>query len=159
MTRVARFIPIALLALPLLEIAMFIVVGRAIGVFPTLALIILAAIAGGLLLRQQGLSVLNRMRTNMSTGTLPGQTLFDGMVMAVAALLLIIPGFLGDIIALVLLIPPVRTWLYRKLTAGMVVTTTTTSYRRYEDPTDINPSPLSGPRTIDLDDDDWQRKP
>lgn len=155
----ARFIPIALLALPLAEIAMFIVVGRAIGVFPTLALIILAAIVGGLLLRQQGLSVLNRMRTNMNSGTLPGQTLFEGMLMAVAALLLIIPGFLGDIIALVLLIPPVRSWLYKRLTAGMVVTTTTTSYRRYDGPSDSDPSPLSGPRTIDLDDDDWQRKP
>lgn len=155
----ARFIPIALLALPLAEIAMFIVVGRAIGVFPTLALIILAAIAGGLLLRQQGLSVLNRMRTNMNSGTLPGQTLFEGMLMAVAALLLIIPGFLGDIIALVLLIPPVRSWLYKRLTAGMVVTTATTSYRRYDGPSDSDPSPLSGPRTIDLDDDDWQRKP
>lgn len=155
----ARFIPIALLALPLAEIAMFIVVGRAIGVFPTLALIILAAIAGGLLLRQQGLSVLNRMRTNMNSGTLPGQTLFEGMLMAVAALLLIIPGFLGDIIALVLLIPPVRSWLYKRLTAGMVVTTTTTSYRRYDGPSDSDPSPLSGPRTIDLDDDGWQRKP
>src|SRR5690606_5670893 len=157
MTRVARFIPIALLALPLLEIAMFIVVGRAIGVFPTLALIILAAIAGGLLLRQQGLSVLNRMRTNMNSGTLPGQTLFEGMLMAVAALLLIIPGFLGDIIALVLLTPPVRSLLYKRLTAGMVVTTTTTSYRRYDGPSDSDPSPLAGPRTIDLDDDDWQR--
>lgn len=156
----ARFIPLVLLAFPLLEIAGFILVGRAIGVLPTLGLVILAVIVGAVLLRQQGLSMLNRMRTNMGTGTLPGQTLFDGMVLAVAALLLIIPGFFGDIIALVLLVPPVRSWLYKSLTARMVVTkaTTTTSYRRH-DPADPSPdSHLSGPRTIDLDGDDWERK-
>lgn len=154
----ARFIPLALLVLPLLEIAGFIVVGRAIGVLPTLGLVVLGAIAGGLLLRQQGLSVLNRMRTNMTAGTLPGQTLFDGMVLAIAALLLIIPGFFGDIVALLLMVPPLRGWLYAALTKGMVVTTTTASYRR-SSPTNEGHNPnLSSPRTIDLDGDDWQRK-
>lgn len=158
MTLVARFIPLALLVLPLLEIAGFIVVGRAIGVLPTLGLVVLGAIAGGLLLRQQGLSVLNRMRTNMTAGTLPGQTLFDGMVLAIAALLLIIPGFFGDIVALLLMVPPLRGWLYAALTKGMVVTTTTASYRR-SSPTNEGHNPnLSSPRTIDLDGDDWQRK-
>lgn len=88
-----RFIPLLLLALPLIEIALFILVGRAIGVLPTLGLVILAVVVGGFVLRQQGLGVLNRMRTNMQTGTLPGQTLFDGMALALAAVFLIIPGF------------------------------------------------------------------
>lgn len=162
----ARFIPLALLVLPLLEIAGFIVVGRAIGVLPTLGLVVLGAIAGGLLLRQQGLSVLNRMRlsvlnrmrTNMTAGTLPGQTLFDGMVLAIAALLLIIPGFFGDIVALLLMVPPLRGWLYAALTKGMVVTTTTASYRRSSPTNDGHNPNLSSPRTIDLDGDDWQRK-
>lgn len=154
----ARFIPLALLVLPLLEIAGFIVVGRAIGVLPTLGLVVLGAIAGGLLLRQQGLSVLNRMRTNMTAGTLPGQTLFDGMVLAIAALLLIIPGFFGDIVALLLMVPPLRGWLYAALTKGMVVTTTTASYRRSSPMNDGHNPNLSSPRTIDLDGDDWQRK-
>lgn len=153
-----RFLPLALLALPLLEIAGFIVVGRAIGVFPTLALVLLAAIGGALLLRQQGLSVLNRMRTSMDAGTVPGQALFDGMVLAIAALLLIIPGFLGDIVALILLIPAVRQRLYASLTSRMVVSTTTASYRRYENPPDPSNSNISGPRTIDLDGEDWERK-
>lgn len=153
-----RFIPLVLLAFPLLEIAGFILVGRAIGVLPTLALVILAVVIGGVLLRQQGLSVLNRMRTNMDSGTLPGETLFDGMVLAVAALLLIIPGFFGDIVALVLLVPPVRSWLYRSLTARMVVTTTTASYRRHDGTDNPANTNLSGPRTIDLDGDDWERK-
>lgn len=152
-----RFIPLLLLALPLIEIALFILVGRAIGVLPTLGLVILAVIVGGFVLRQQGLGVLNRMRTNMQTGTLPGQTLFDGMLLAVAAVLLIIPGFLGDFIAILLLLPPVRGWLYKTLTRNITVVETTASYRR-SSPTDPTPPHINGPGTIDLDDDDWQRK-
>ena len=155
MTRLLRFIPLLLLALPLIEIALFILVGRAIGVLPTLGLVILAVVVGGFVLRQQGLGVLNRMRTNMSTGTLPGQTLFDGMLLAVAAVLLIIPGFLGDFIAVLLLLPPVRAWLYKTLTKNVTVVETTTTYRHGSDPTPPN---LKGPGTIDLDGDDWQRK-
>ena len=155
MTRLLRFIPVLFLALPLIEIALFIVVGRAIGVLPTLGLIILAVIVGGMILRQQGLSVLNRMRTNVSAGTLPGQTLFDGMALAVAAVLLIIPGFLGDFAAILLLIPRVRSLLYTRLTRNMTVVQTSTTYRRADEPT---PKPLDGPGTIDLDGDDWQRK-
>lgn len=155
MTRLLRFIPLLLLALPLVEIALFIFVGRAIGVLPTLGLVILAVIVGGFVLRQQGLGVLNRMRTNMSTGTLPGETLFDGMLLAIAAVLLIIPGFLGDFVAILLLLPPVRAWLYKTLTKNMTVVETTTTYRHGPDQTPPN---LKGPGTIDLDDDDWQRK-
>ncbi|KKB78964.1 hypothetical protein VW35_10025 [Devosia soli] len=150
-----RFIPILFLALPLVEIALFIVVGRAIGVVTTLGLVVLAVVLGVLLLRQQGLSVLNRMRSNMQTGTLPGQTLFDGMVLAIAAVLLIIPGFFGDIVALTLLIPPVRHWLYRAMTRNMTVVQTTTTYRS-ADPGEQHH--LNRPQTIDLDEDDWQRK-
>jgi len=150
-----RFAPLALLAWPLAEIALFIAVGRSIGIVPTLALIVVAAVVGGLVLRQQGLGVLNRMRTNVSSGTVPGQTLFDGMALAVAALFLIIPGFLGDFIALGLLLPPVRTWLYKTLTRNVRVVQTTTTYRRADDP---QAPELNRPSTIDLDDNDWQRK-
>lgn len=150
-----RFIPLLLLALPLIEIALFIVVGRAIGVLPTLGLVIAAVIAGGFILRQQGLGILNRMRSNMQTNTLPAQALFDGMLLAIAAVLLIIPGFLGDFIAILLLLPPVRGWIYKSLTRNMTVVETTTSYRRASDPSSPH---LNGPGTIDLDDDDWQRK-
>lgn len=151
----ARFIPLFFLALPLVEIAMFIVVGRAIGVFPTLALVLLAAVLGFTLLRRQGLGVLNRMRTNMGGGTVPGQALFDGMLLGVAAVLLIIPGFVGDIFALALLLPAVRAQIYKWLTRNVTVVETTTSYRRHADPEDPH---LDAPRTIDLDGDDWQRK-
>lgn len=142
----ARFFALGFLLLPLVEIALFIVVGRAIGLFPTLALVILAAIGGAMLLRQQGLGVVERLRSNMNAGTIPGRTMFDTMLIGLAGLLLILPGFLSDAIALVLLVPAVRNRIFSALAGRVRVVETTTSYRRYDDPSDPDVAP---PRIID----------
>jgi len=149
----ARFFAFGFLALPLIEIALFIVVGRAIGLLPTLALVVLAALAGALLLRQQGLEAVNRLRTNMSAGTIPGRTMFDAMLIGLAGLLLIIPGFFGDAVALVLLLPPVRERIFSSLARRVKVVETTTTYRRYGDPSDPY---TDAPRIIDASNDDWR---
>lgn len=153
----ARLIALSFLALPLVEIALFILVGRAIGLFPTLALVILAAIAGGLLLRQQGLGVIARLRNNVNAGTIPGRTMFDAMLIGLAAIFLVLPGFLSDIVALVLLIPAVRGWLFSALAGRVRVVETTTSYRRYDDGPDARDIEV---KAIELKDEDWrdQRK-
>lgn len=146
----ARFFVFGLIALPIVEIALFIKVGQAIGLFPTLALVIGAAVLGGLLLRQQGMSVLARLRDNVNSGRLPGRAIADAMMIGVAALFLILPGFLSDVVALALLLPPVRSWLYAALASRVTVVDTTTTYRRRD--------PSSGriEGTIDLDDDDYR---
>jgi UPF0716 protein FxsA len=149
----ARLIALSFLALPLLEIAVFIIVGRAIGLFPTLALVILAALAGGLLLRQQGLSTLSRLRNNVNAGTIPGRTMFDAMLIGLAAILLVLPGFLSDVMALSLLIPPVRGWLFSALAGRVRVVETTTSYRRHDASQDEQDNET---RAIELKDDDWR---
>ena len=107
--------PIRLLILlvVLAEIAGFILVGGALGVLPTLALILIGVIAGALLLRRQGVATLDRVRAEVAARRLPGRTVAEGMVKAFAALLLIIPGFLTDLIAVLLLIPPIREALWR----------------------------------------------
>jgi UPF0716 protein FxsA len=156
MTRTAavlRFVPLALLLLPLMEIALFILVGQAIGVLPTLALVLAAAVLGVVLLRQQGLGVISRMRSNVSARTVPGRAVFDAMVIGVAALFLVLPGFLSDIIALALLVPAVRGAMFGALSKRVTVVDTTARYRGYVSPDD--PS-LSRPQTIDLDDQDWR---
>jgi UPF0716 protein FxsA len=106
----ARFFAFGLIVLPLLEIALLIKVGQNIGLLPTLALLIGAALAGGLLLRYQGLAVLAQLRGNLSAGRMPGRTIADAMMIGVAALLLVLPGLLSDVAALALLLPPVRSW-------------------------------------------------
>jgi UPF0716 protein FxsA len=153
----ARLIALSFLILPLVEIALFVVVGRAIGVLPTLALVILAAVIGALLLRQQGLQAITRLRNNVNAGTIPGWTMFDAMLIGLAAILLILPGFLSDIAALVLLVPPVRGWLFTALAGRVTVVETTTTYRRY-DPSGggSTTDQQSEIKAIDLKDEDWR---
>lgn len=150
----ARLIALSFILLPLVEIALFIVVGRTIGVLPTLGLIVAAALLGGLLLRQQGLGVIMRLRNSVDAGAIPGRALFETMLIGLAALLLIVPGFLSDIAALALLLPPVRGWIFRALAGRVRVVETTTTYRRHAEAE----APLLG-RTDDPDIDggDWRR--
>lgn len=149
----ARIFLLGLLALPLIEIAIFIKVGQTIGLFPTLALIIGGALLGGLLLRQQGVSVLGQLRNNVNSGRMPGRTIADAMMIGVAALFLVLPGFLSDIVALALLLPPIRGWIYGFLASRVtVVDATTTTYRRHDPGADR----IEG--TIDLDDDDYRSR-
>lgn len=147
-----RFLALGLLVLPIIEIAIFIKVGQTIGLLQTLALIILAAVAGGLLLRQQGLSVLGQLRSNMSQGRMPGRTIADAALIGVAAVLLVLPGFLTDIVALALMVPAVRGWLYGALARRVTVVTTTSGFRRPSE----SDNRVRGPGTIDLDDDDYR---
>lgn len=147
-----RFIALGLIALPIIEIAIFIKVGQTIGLLPTLAMVIGAALLGGVLLRFQGLSVLNQLRTNVNSGRLPGKTIADTMMLGVAALLLVLPGFLTDIAAMALLLPPVRSWIYGAL-ARRVRVVDAASYGAANDPYDPRIRP---PDTIDLDEDDYR---
>ena len=148
----ARFFALGLIVLPIVEIAIFIKVGQTIGLWPTLALIIGAALLGGLLLRQQGLSVLTQLRSNIDRGHMPGRTIADAMMIGVAALFLVLPGFLSDLVALVLLLPPVRGWIYGALASRLTVVET--AGFRHAPPQDGRR--LGGEGTIDLDEDDYR---
>jgi UPF0716 protein FxsA len=148
----ARFFALGLIALPIIEIAIFIKVGQVIGLLPTLALIIGAAILGGLLLRQQGLSVLTQLRDNVNTGRMPGRTIADAMMIGLAALFLVLPGFLSDLVALALLLPPVRGWIYAALASRVSVV----DVAGYRPPPDRDGPRLGGDGTIDLDEDDYR---
>ncbi|MGV8853437.1 MAG: FxsA family protein [Devosia sp.] len=151
----ARFFVLSLLMLPIVEIALFIKVGQSIGVMPTLALVILTAVLGSLLLRTQGLQIVGQLRNNMSSGQLPGRAIADAMMISLAALLLILPGFLTDGVALALLLSPVRSWIYAGLASRLSVVGASASggYRGPRQPDD----PRVGARdTIDLDEDDYR---
>lgn len=148
-----RLLLIAIIALPLIEIAVMIKVGQTIGLLWTLALLIGAAILGGILLRQQGLSVLMDMRRNVNEGRVPAKAVADAMMIGLAALFLVLPGFLTDIAAIALLLPPVRALIYRALASRVVVVRSGSGYPR--EPQDPR---LSRRGTIDLDDDDYRRE-
>lgn len=142
-------LPVFLLLFPLAEIACFIVIGRQIGLFPTLSLVILSGVAGVILMRVQGLGTLARLREAGRRGESPGRQLLDTAMIVVAGVLLLIPGFLSDIVGILLFLPPVRTWLWNRLVRNMVVVDVGGG-RPWQEPS-------RGPRTIDLDEDEFRR--
>ncbi|WP_417771330.1 FxsA family protein [Stappia sp.] len=135
-----------LIGLPLVEITVFIEVGSEIGAAWTILLTIATAIAGSVMLRIQGLTLLTRMRREMDAGLVPGSDLVEGALIVVASILLLIPGFVTDAFGLLLFVPPVRS-----LIAGFVI--------RNARVTVVNAGGTSRREAgvVDLDADEWQR--
>jgi UPF0716 protein FxsA len=104
-----------LVALPFLELATFIKVGEAIGPWPTLGLVLLSAIAGAQLMRRAGYATLERVQASLALKGSPVPDVLHGLTLMVAGGLLFVPGFITDIIALVLLLPSVGTAAGRTL--------------------------------------------
>ncbi len=103
---------------PLLEIAVLIKAGETIGFWPTISLLIGAAVLGFLVIREQGLTMVGRMFTAMNEGRLPFEPMLDAYALIVAGALLIMPGFISDVIGLLLLVPPLRAWGIRRTLSG-----------------------------------------
>lgn len=144
--------------MPLAEIAAFIFVGREVGVGMTLLLVLGSAIAGAVLLRIQGFGVLRKIQQASQTGTDPGRQLVHGVMIVIAAFLLIIPGFISDIIGLLLFIPAVRDigWSLIKSRLTIVTTGGMGGFSRGPAP-DRDPRRHSDPQVIDLDEDEFSR--
>lgn len=98
----------ALVALPVIEIALFIKSAQWVGLLPTIALAIGAGMLGLALIRRQGFELALRARAQLDRGEVPVQEAFDGICLALAGGLLLLPGFFSDILAVLLLLPPVR---------------------------------------------------
>jgi len=113
----ARLIVLTALALPFLEIAGFVWLGSKLGVVLTLALVIGSMVAGLVLLRHTGLQAVGRLRAALAEGKEPGRSIIDSACFAAAAMLLIIPGFVSDALALILMLPVTRHWLLRRTAA------------------------------------------
>ncbi|WP_316013378.1 FxsA family protein [Roseobacter sp. HKCCA0434] len=109
------YIFLALLIVPIIEIALFIQVGGLIGLWPTLLTVILTAIAGTWLLRSQGGDALRRLQNILREGGDPRGPLAHGALILVAGIVLLTPGFFTDAIGFALLIPAVRGVVIREL--------------------------------------------
>lgn len=112
-----RLIGITAFALPFLEIAGFVWLGGKLGIFLTLAWVIGAMAVGLLLLRRTGLNAVGQVRAALAAGKEPGHSLLDAACFAAAALLLIVPGFVSDALAVILMLPVTRNWLLRRTAA------------------------------------------
>lgn len=108
-----------ILCWPLLEIATFIAVGGQIGIVQTLLLIVTTSVLGGVLLKQQGVAMLTRIRAEMGRGDVPAEAVAHAGMIAVGGIMLLLPGFLSDIVGVALFLPPVRSLLFRLFAGRM----------------------------------------
>lgn len=108
-----------LVAIPIIEIALFIQVGGAIGTWPTLAIVVATAFGGTILLRGQGLATMNNLRSSLAQGRNPVDPIAHGAFILVAGILLLTPGFFTDATGIAFLIPPIRTFMIRLVAARL----------------------------------------
>jgi UPF0716 protein FxsA len=99
---------LAFIVVPVLELALLIKTGQVIGVWATVALVLTTALTGALIISRQSLSVLRRTLEAVAEGQPPIAPVLDGLFLLVAGALLLTPGLMTDVAALLLLIPPVR---------------------------------------------------
>lgn len=104
---------ILFILIPIIEIGLFIQVGGIIGLWPTLAIVVLTAMIGTSMLRNQGISTMARLQSKLQTGESPVDPMVHGALILVSGVLLLTPGFFTDGVGFILLIPPVRTALIK----------------------------------------------
>jgi UPF0716 protein FxsA len=148
--RIAPIILMTLIAWPIGEIAMFIWVGGRIGFIYTIGLVLAAGFAGMALLRIKGLNLLRRLQGELSAGRMPTGELLEAFFILIAAVLLMLPGFLSDILAFFMLFAPVRRLLAALVSRYVTVSAggTTANRRR---------SATSEDGVFDLDEGEYSR--
>lgn len=100
---------------PLIEIVLLIQIGSAVGLVPTIALVLITGAIGAALARSQGAQVLRGIRAEMAAGRVPASSLIDGLFVLIGGVLLLTPGILTDLFGLGLLLPFTRSRLKRSL--------------------------------------------
>ena len=117
---------LAFLLVPLVEIGLFIQIGGWIGLWPTLGIVVLTAVAGTALVRSQGMQTLQRLRRSLDELRDPTEPLADGAMILISGALLLTPGFFTDAVGFALLVPGVRraimSALRRRVATASVVT-------------------------------------
>lgn len=148
-------IPFLLLIIPVAEIAGFIVIGDLIGLWPTLGMILVTAIGGSILLRVQGFGILSRIQADIGANKVPARELVHGVMIMIAGVLLLTPGFITDTLGFLLFIPPLRDAAWRFLKSRVSVSTMGAGQTQAGATT----KPPYEEGTIDLDEKDYSRAP
>lgn len=114
------------IAVPIIEISLFLKLGGAIGVFNTIGFVIFTAVLGAYLVRQQGFATFNKVQQETAAGRVPAMPMAEGLALLLAGAVLLTPGFMTDAIGFALLVPPIRQgfirWAANNLFKGRVQT-------------------------------------
>ncbi|WP_068084547.1 FxsA family protein [Polycladidibacter stylochi] len=145
----------AFILIPTVEIYTFVQVGSEIGALTTILITVLTAIAGTILLRTQGLSLLMRINGEMNAGRVPNEELFHGAFIVLAGIMLLIPGFISDTLGLVLFIPAVRSAIIATMKKNIKVREVNIKMQGGD--RNSNQSNRDNHKTIDLQESEWHR--
>lgn len=123
-----RFLLVLFIVLPAIELWGIITVGKVIGGWPTVMLIILTGFIGAWLAKRQGMQVLRTLQFQLSRGEMPTQTILEGVLILVGSVLLLTPGFLSDLLGILFLLPYTRMiiahllkkWLMHLISGGKI---------------------------------------
>ncbi len=121
------------IAVPIIEIGLFIQIGGAIGLWPTLAIVVVTALLGTSMMRVQGANALRDLQTSFNGLKDPSEPLAHGAMILLSGALLLTPGFFTDTIGFLLLFPPVRSAVFRYLRGKVNIASFTASTMRPED--------------------------
>ncbi len=114
-----RYFIVLFLVVPLAEIYLLIEIGQIIGALSTIALCVLTAVLGGVLLRYQGLQVMFRAQASLARQQVPAIEMFEGVALAAGGMLLLTPGFATDAVGFLCLLPWTRRAMVRALIRRM----------------------------------------
>jgi len=109
------FLVLLFIVVPIVELYVIVQIGEAIGLWPTLALLLADALLGSWLLRHQGRGAWQRFNKALAERRFPGKEVADGLLIAIGGTLLLAPGFITDIVGALFLIPPTRALVRRVL--------------------------------------------
>lgn len=121
---ILRWVVLALVLLPIVEIVVLILVGRAIGLWWTLGLIVLVAVAGTWLARRESGRTYRALQQALNSGQVPTDQVTDAILLMVGGFLLLLPGFVSDVLALLLVLPftrPLARRLFQAVVAGQAL--------------------------------------
>ena len=138
-----RFLFILFIVVPLIEIMVLMNVGAWLGAWPTIAIVIITAWLGAKNVKQQGVATLNSVQTKMAQGEMPSDEIVAGLLLLVAGVLLVKPGFVTDFFGLSLLIPSVRTMLIKSVQAHLVMNKSAAGFTYQSSVHTQQPDPLS----------------
>lgn len=110
---------ILFIAVPLVELALLIKLGNAIGLWPTIFIVIATGVLGAALARSQGTRVISAIRAEVAEGRPPTESLLNGLMVLVGGVVLLTPGLLTDLLGFSLLIPFTRNWFRKKLSSRL----------------------------------------
>lgn len=112
-----KYVVLTMILMPFIELYFLLTVGSWIGVLPTIILLVLIGFLGAYIAKIQGLNALKKLQYQLQIGEMPGETIVNGLCVLVSGLLFLFPGFISDIVAVLLLLPPfnqvLKSWIMK----------------------------------------------